>query len=384
MDPETPSTQQVLNTIIQHENAFQCHGVLAQQETLMVQHSQLLSEVLSSIRQTCNRLPPTQTATSAGVPEPLPSPQVPAPHVELCLPPPQCFSGDPSACRGFLTQCSLTFELQPSSFPSDRAKVSSHSSLVKPLPDLHRHKLNALMYSGAAGNFMDMSLVKSLQIPVDSLPAPLTITALDGRPLSPGKVTIHNQYPLCLMATTFELLQGASIFTKLNLRNAYHLVRIRQGDEWKTAFNPPTWHYEYQVMSFGLTNAPAVFHALINNVLRDMLNQFVFVYLDNILIYSKSTPEHVEHVIVEPGCIQMDPQKVQAVFLDFLIFIKITLHFQPSHVRLIFGFHPSLWLSDRVRLSHRRPEFDAPFDASDAYCGSGGVVECRFVNGGWS
>ncbi len=89
-----------------------------------------------------------------------------------------------------------------------------------------------------------------------------------------NKITIHNRYPLPLTATAFELLQGASIFTKLDLRNAYHLVCIRQGDEWKTAFNTPTGHYEYLVMPFGLTNAPAVFQALINDVLRDMLNQF--------------------------------------------------------------------------------------------------------------
>ncbi len=111
-----------------------------------------------------------------------------------------------------------------------------------------------------------------------------------------NKNTIRNHYPLPLMATAFELLQGASIFTKLDLRIAYHLVRIRQGDEWKTAFNTPTGHYEYLVMPFGLTNAPAVFQALINYVLRDILNQFAFVYLDDILIFSSSPNEHVEHV----------------------------------------------------------------------------------------
>jgi hypothetical protein len=82
----------------------------------------------------------------------------------------------------------------------------------------------------------------------------------------------------------------------LDLRNAYHLVRIRQGDEWKTAFNTPSGHYEYQVMPFGLTNVPAVFQALINDVLRDMINHFVFVYLDDILIFSKSRHEHCQHV----------------------------------------------------------------------------------------
>ena len=70
-------------------------------------------------------------------------------------------------------------------------------------------------------------------------------------------VTIKNGYPLPLRS--LELLQGASVFTKLDLRNAYHLVRIREGDEWKTAFNTPRGHYEYLVMPFGLTNAPAVY-----------------------------------------------------------------------------------------------------------------------------
>ena len=111
-----------------------------------------------------------------------------------------------------------------------------------------------------------------------------------------NKITIRNRYPLPLISTAFDLLQGATIFSKLDLRNAYHLVRIRQGDEWKTAFNTPSGHYEYQVMPFGLTNAPAVFQALINDVLRDMINHFVFVYLDDILIFSKSRHEHCQHV----------------------------------------------------------------------------------------
>ncbi len=80
----------------------------------------------------------------------------------------------------------------------------------------------------------------------------------------------------------------AVFFTKLDLRNAYHLVRIREGDEWKTAFNTPRGHFEYRVLPFGLSNAPAVFQALVNDLLRDMLNQFIYVYLDDILIFSLS------------------------------------------------------------------------------------------------
>lgn len=86
------------------------------------------------------------------------------------------------------------------------------------------------------------------------------------------------------------------MFTKLDLRNAYHLVCIRQGDEWKTAFNIQLGHFEYLIMPFGLTNAPVLFQALVNDVIRDFLNHFVFVYLDDILFFSKTMTEHVKQV----------------------------------------------------------------------------------------
>ncbi len=109
-------------------------------------------------------------------------------------------------------------------------------------------------------------------------------------------ITVKNRYPLPLMSLALEILQGAKIFTKLDLRNAYHLVRIKEGDEWKTAFNTPVGHFEYRVLPFSLVNAPAVFQALVNDVLRDMINVFVFVYLDDFLIFSPSLQVHVQHV----------------------------------------------------------------------------------------
>lgn len=109
-------------------------------------------------------------------------------------------------------------------------------------------------------------------------------------------IIIKNKYPLPLIDSAFAPVHQATIFTKLDLQNAYHLVRIREGDEWKTAFNTPIGHFEYLVMPFGLTNAPAAFQALINDVLRDMLNRFVFVYLDDILIFSRTPQEHIQHV----------------------------------------------------------------------------------------
>lgn len=109
-------------------------------------------------------------------------------------------------------------------------------------------------------------------------------------------ITIKNRYPLPLMSSVFDQLQQATVFTKLDLRNAYHLVQIREGDEWKTGFNTPSGHYEYLVMPFGLTDAPAVFQAMINDVLGDFLDQFVYVYIDDILIYSADVESHKRHV----------------------------------------------------------------------------------------
>ena len=105
-------------------------------------------------------------------------------------------------------------------------------------------------------------------------------------------ITVKNRYPLPLLSSAFEPHQGATIFSKLDLQNAYHLVRVCERDEWKTAFNTASGHYEYLVMPFGLTNAPAVFH----DVLQDMLNPFVFVYFNDILVFSRSAQEHVLHV----------------------------------------------------------------------------------------
>lgn len=111
-----------------------------------------------------------------------------------------------------------------------------------------------------------------------------------------NNITVKNKYPLPPISSAFSPLHGATVFTKLNLRNAYHLVRIREGDEWKTAFNTPLGHFEYLVMPFGLTNAPAVFQNLVNDVLSDMIGHFIFVYLDDILIFSKDPVSHKQHV----------------------------------------------------------------------------------------
>jgi transposase InsO family protein len=111
-----------------------------------------------------------------------------------------------------------------------------------------------------------------------------------------NKVTIRNRYALPLISSLLERLSGAKFFTKLDLRGAYNLIRIRPGDEWKTAFRTRYGHFEYTVMPFGLTNAPAVFQHMANDIFRDFLDIFIIVYLDDILIYSKNQEEHEIHV----------------------------------------------------------------------------------------
>jgi hypothetical protein len=107
---------------------------------------------------------------------------------------------------------------------------------------------------------------------------------------------VKNSYPLPLISELQDRLQGTKWFTKFDIPGAYNRIRIKEGDEWKTAMRTRFGLYEYLVMPFGLTNAPATFQAYINNVLREYLDVFVVVYLDDILVYSKTEAEHVIHV----------------------------------------------------------------------------------------
>jgi transposase InsO family protein len=159
-----------------------------------------------------------------------------------------------------------------------------------------------------------------------------------------NNITIKNRYPLPLITELLDRLRGAKIFTKIDLRSAYNLIRIALGDEWKTAFRTRYGHFEYKVMPFGLTNAPATFQGFIHHVLGQYLDQFCIAFLDDILIYSENVEEHTVHVrtildtllqnglyanldkckfhktsinflgyIISPDGIAMEPSRVEAV-----------------------------------------------------------------------
>ena len=113
-----------------------------------------------------------------------------------------------------------------------------------------------------------------------------------------NKLTIKNKYLLPRIDDLFDQLKGASIFLKIDLRSGYHQLRIKDVDVHKTTFRTRYGHYEFLVMSFGLTNALAVFINLMNHVFRPYVDQFVIVFIDDILVYSKDRENHDTHIRV--------------------------------------------------------------------------------------
>ena len=159
-----------------------------------------------------------------------------------------------------------------------------------------------------------------------------------------NKVTVKNRYPLPRIDDLFDQFQGARVFSKIDLGSGYHQLKIREPDIPKTAFRTRYGHYEFLVMSFGLTNAPAAFMHLMHSVFRPYLDSFVIVFIDDILVYSRSREDHEQHLrtvlqtlrekklyakfskcefwldsvaflghVVSSEGIQVDPKKIEAV-----------------------------------------------------------------------
>ncbi|SOV01580.1 uncharacterized protein UDID_18214 [Ustilago sp. UG-2017a] len=218
-----------------------------------------------------------------------------------------------------------------------------------------------------------------------------------------NEITVKNRAPLPLIEEQLFLLRKARIYTKLDLRAAYNLIRIAKGDEWKTAFGTQLGLYEYLVMPFGLANAPAHFQSFINDIFRDIIGVYVVVYLDDFLIFSDTEESHVKHVtevltrlrsnrlfaklskcefhtkiveflgyIIKPTGIEMDPEKVRTVkewpMPASIHDIQWFLGFANFYRRFIAHFaRIAKPLTSLVKPTERFRKFELPEEAQQAF-----------------
>jgi hypothetical protein len=124
-------------------------------------------------------------------------------------------------------------------------------------------------------------------------------------------LTVKRKYPVPIIEELIDELQGASWFSSLDLRAGFHQILLKEGEEFKTAFQTHSGHYEFRVMAFGLTGAPATFQSAMNSTLQPVLRKFTLVFFNDILVYSPTLNGHVEHLSVVLSLLQKDQWKVK-------------------------------------------------------------------------
>jgi hypothetical protein len=151
-----------------------------------------------------------------------------------------------------------------------------------------------------------------------------------------NKITIRYIFPLPRMDDLMDCLSGAIFFSKIDLKSGYHHIRMREGDEWKKAFNTNKGLYEWIFMPFCLTKMSSTFMRLMNEVLKDFIEKIFIVYLDDILIFSKTEAEHLKHLSIVMKRLQ---QEKMVIRMKKSLFIKTDL--------IYFGFFIS---ADKLRM----------------------------------
>ncbi|GBG92376.1 hypothetical protein CBR_g55284 [Chara braunii] len=193
-----------------------------------------------------------------------------------------------------------------------------------------------------------------------------------------NRYTVKNNYPMPRSDELFDRLAGNRFFTKIDLRSGYHQIRIAAADQPKTAFRSRFGHYEFTVMPFGLTNVPATFQRAMNDIFRDILEQYVLVYLDDILVYSRTLEEHLRHLrdvldrlrrhsfYAKLSKCRFAQHKVD--FLGHYLRVRAVAEFHDQAVVGHMGFHKMLARVSRLYVWPKRKDFVKDYVAECPTC----------------